>query len=105
METADQLHNRLMYEHFAWFDKNVCKSKEEESKEKLLPHEDPFFKDNNGNYCAFKHTVFDYWHKELLNSKRKLESVSLEEVWEECGVLTIEEYNKSVKNNTLTYPF
>ena len=64
METADQLHNRLMYEHFAWFDKNVASPKVE--REYVPPHKNPLFHDSNGEYCAIKHDVWEYYNNEQL---------------------------------------
>ena len=103
MATTDDLHNELMYKHFAWFEKNIASPKVE--REYIPPHKDPFFQDSNGEYCVLKHEVWEYYANELLPTKRKLESVSWEESLLEHDVITYDRYKKKEESGTLNYPF
>lgn len=97
------LHNKLTFEHLAFLESIRPLPKEERIQ--LDPHENPLFFNELGEYCTIKHQVWSYWMHELLPSKRKLDSISWEEVLEENGTITTEQYDKHVDNNTLNYPF
>ena len=86
------LHNKLMYAHSAWFDKlypSKAATEETPVQVKVLTFE--------------QELVQSYYN--ALTYRKDIQKISLQEAQYEKHLITWEQYEQHIKDNTRTYPF
>ncbi len=84
---------QITNEHFTWFNNEIAR----ESNDSLAVEPTELNTD--------KYLVWQFWTKELHTTRRKLESVSLQEAQYEAHIITYFQLQTHIYNQSLTYPF
>ncbi len=92
MAAIEHLHNQLMYAHSAWFDE-LYPIKEEAVQTPVEPKE-----------LTFEQELVQSYYK-ALTYRKDIQDISLQEAQYEQHLITWEQFEQHIKNNTRTYPF
>lgn len=88
--------NDIMHKHFAWFDQEVATAKSAELLEDVVTQEE---------YTHEQQVVFNYFVTHLLHRKRKLGTVSYDEVMYNKGIINWDELEQRTNDGVLFFPF
>ena len=89
---ANDLHNELMYKHFAWFN-NLYPVKEPNEETPVEPKE-----------LTYEQEMVQRYYK-TLTYRKDIQDISYQEAQYEFLLITWEQFEQHIKNNTRTYPF